>query len=178
MKGDETMDGRLEEVAGRWQLTFTRRLSHPREKVWRAITEPDHLEAWFPTTIEGERATSAKLRFAFREGEGPTQEGEMLAYDPPSVLEFRWGDEETLRFELRPDGEGTALTFVNRFDQLGKAARDAAGWHVCLDNLARRLAGEEPDTSSEAWQGVHAGYVESFGPDASMIGPPEGHPAA
>jgi hypothetical protein len=28
---------------GRWQLRFTRVLSHPVEKVWRAITEPDHL---------------------------------------------------------------------------------------------------------------------------------------
>ena len=172
------MDGRLEEVGGRWQLTFTRTLSHPREKVWRAITEAEHLEAWFPTTIEGERATGARLRFAFREGEGPTEEGEMLVYDPPSILEFRWGKGETLRFELRADGEGTLLTFVNRFDELGKAARDAAGWHVCLDDLARHLAGEEPDTGTDEWRRVHAGYVDRFGPDASTIGPPEGHPAA
>jgi uncharacterized protein YndB with AHSA1/START domain len=69
------MLGKLEERDGRWQLTFVRRLPHPPEKVWRAITEPDHLDAWFPTTIEGERAPGAELQFRFREDEGPTLDG-------------------------------------------------------------------------------------------------------
>ena len=30
------------------------------------------------------------------------------------------------------------LTLINRFDEIGKAARDAAGWHACLDALLRR----------------------------------------
>ena len=70
-------------------------------------------------------------------------DGEMLTFDPPARLEFRWG-EERLRFELAPEGDGCVLTFVNTFDDLGKAARDAAGWHVCLDVLGHYLAGETP----------------------------------
>ena len=112
--------------------------SYPiRRKVWRALTEPEHLKKWFPSDIEGERAAGAKLRFVFREGEGPTMDGEMLAFDPPSLMEMRWGD-EILRFELRPEGDGSVLEFTNIFDELGKAARDAAGWHACLDLLALR----------------------------------------
>jgi uncharacterized protein YndB with AHSA1/START domain len=53
-----------------WQLRFTRTLSHPVEKVWRAITEPEHLAHWFPTTIDGERSAGAPLRFAFPGGSG------------------------------------------------------------------------------------------------------------
>src|SRR5258708_20510209 len=45
--------GTLEEIDGRWRLRFTRALAHPPEKVWRAITEPQHLQAWFPHTISG-----------------------------------------------------------------------------------------------------------------------------
>jgi hypothetical protein len=60
---------------GRWQLRFTRVLSHPVEKVWRAITEPDHLAHWFPTTIEGERAAGAPLRFSFEEDQWPARDG-------------------------------------------------------------------------------------------------------
>jgi len=45
--------GTLEEAGGgRWRLRFTRTLDHPPEKVWRAITEPEHLRAWFPQRIK------------------------------------------------------------------------------------------------------------------------------
>ena len=37
--------GTLEDLGGRWRLRFTRELAHPQEKVWRAITEPEHLQA-------------------------------------------------------------------------------------------------------------------------------------
>ena len=171
------MKGRLERADDGWQLVFERRLRHPPEKVWRAMTEPEHLRAWFPTTIDGDRRAGARLRFVFPNGEGPTIEGEMVTYDPPRHLELRWGDEETLRFELSPDGDGTYLRFVNRIRELGKAARDAAGWHVCLDNLERQLDGQQM-LGPEAWKPVHEEYVESFGPEASTIGPPEGSPAA
>lgn len=168
------MDGQLEKVGGRWQLRFVRNVPHPPEKVWRALTEPEHLTAWFPANIVGERASRAPLRFDFRNGEGPTIDGEMIVYDPPSVLELRWGS-DTLRFELQPDGEGTMLTFLNTFDEHGKAARDAAGWHACLDLLGYHLGGEKaPWAPHERWQQVHPSYVERFGPEAATIGPQAG----
>jgi uncharacterized protein YndB with AHSA1/START domain len=165
--------GQLEHAGGRLQLRFTRKLRHRPEKVWQALTEPDHLAAWFPTEIAGDRASGAALRFTFRHGEGPPIDGQMLQYEPPSLLEFRWGNAETLRFELQPDGDGSLLTFVNTFDELGKGARDAAGWHVCLDSLANHLDGRTPSgTPGERWQAVHAAYVDRFGPAAATIGPP------
>ena len=168
-------DGRLEQRAGRWELRFVRTFAHPREKVWRAITEPEHLAAWFPFDIEGERRAGAPLRFVFREDEGPPFEGEMVAFDPPSVIELRWEADESVRMELEPEGDGTVLTFVNTFDELGKAARDGAGWHTCLDILEHELAGESPPfDSGERWGEVHPAYVERFGPEAATIGPPEG----
>jgi len=95
----------------------------------------------------------------------------MVTYDPPSVLELDWGGVQ-LRFELRADGAGTMLTFVDTFDQLGKAADDAAGWHTCLDQLAYELeGGTAPWTVPERWKQVHRSYVDRFGPEASTIGP-------
>jgi hypothetical protein len=56
-----------------------------------------------------------------------------------------------------------------------KAARDGAGWHTCLDALQAALGERENDRDSmDAWRAVHPHYVESFGPEAAMIGPPEG----
>jgi uncharacterized protein YndB with AHSA1/START domain len=166
------VDGTLEQTGEGWQLRFTRQLNHPTEKVWRAISEPEHLTAWFPFDIEGSRQTGASLRFAFRHDEGPSLEGTMALYEPPSTLELSWAG-ETLRFELQPYGHGTRFTLLNIFDELGKASRDAAGWHVCLDALAYHLDEQPPPrTSSERWSEVHPIYVKRFGAAASTIGPP------
>lgn len=166
-------NGQLEETDGTWLLRFERTLAHPPEKVWSALTEEEHLEAWFPTTIEGDPQAGAELRFRHRSRDLPVMEGEMIACEPPSVLEFRWGP-DTLRFVLEPDGAGTRLTLTDTLEELGKAARDGAGWHVCLDQLAIHLdAGEPAWTSVERWTEVHPAYVEAFGPEAAAIGPPE-----
>ncbi len=95
--------GQLARQGDQWTLTFTRRLAHPPEKVWRAVTEPEHLAAWFPQAIEGERKTGAPLRFLTTADGAESFEGEMLVFDPPSTMELTWG-EDRLRIELRPNG--------------------------------------------------------------------------
>ena len=168
------MLGRLTEAGDRWQLEFTRRLPHPPEKVWRALTEAEHLRAWFPHEIHGERAAGAPLRFVFPGDQDDGFDGEMVTYDPPTLLEMRWGADH-LRFELTPDGDGTVLVLRDTFDDKGKAARDAAGWHECLDLLELDLGGNEPAWElGTVWKKVHPEYVEALGPDAASIGPPEG----
>jgi uncharacterized protein YndB with AHSA1/START domain len=169
------MHGTLEQTdEGRWRLRFTRKLEHPPEKVWRAITEPEHLAHWFPTTIEGDRAAGAPLRFSFPGGQAPPMDGEMLAFEPPSLMELRWGP-DIVRLELEPSEDGTVLTLLDTLEERGKAARDAAGWHVCLDELIAHLHGEpHAHESSAAWEQVHPSYVTSLGPEAATIGPPEG----
>ena len=164
-------DGVLSEVDGRYELRFVRPLPHPVGKVWSAITEPEGLRAWFPFDIEGERATGAPLRFVFREEDGSDFEGSMGEFSPMSVMELRWEDDETLRLELTSSASGCVLTLINRFDEIGKAARDAAGWHACLDALDAWLAGAPaPDGR---WSEVHPVYVSRFGPEAATIGPPK-----
>jgi uncharacterized protein YndB with AHSA1/START domain len=159
--------------AGRVRLRFTRELAHPIERVWRAVTEPEHLARWFPTTIEGERAPGAALRFSFPGGEAPPFDGEMLAYEPPSLMELTWGD-DIVRLELRPTASGTELTLLDTLDERGKAARDATGWHTCLDRLEAHLQGD-PNAREQisTWNQVHPRYVERFGPEAATIGPPK-----
>jgi uncharacterized protein YndB with AHSA1/START domain len=170
-------DGILEQVGDRWRIRFTRRLPHRPEKVWRAITDDEHIAAWFPSTIEGDRVPGAKLRFDFSDDpnapDGMVLDGEVLEADPPRAFAFRWGDDE-LRFELEPDGDGTLLTLTDTFDELGKAARDAAGWHVCLLLLAYEIDDRTPpEGTKDLWKQVNPLYVEKFGPEASTLGPPE-----
>jgi uncharacterized protein YndB with AHSA1/START domain len=166
---DEERLGTLSRQGDRCSLRFTRRLAHPREKVWRAITEPGHLAVWFPQEIIGERRAGALLRFVSSAGDG--FDGRMWVFDPPSVLEFTWGS-DLLRIELAADGAGTVLILTDTFDDLGKAARDAAGWHECLDRLAGELAGAPAPARGETWRQVHPLYVSRLGPEAATIGPP------
>ena len=169
------MKGTLEQAGPRWRLRFTRDLDHPVSRVWEAITEPAHLEAWFPQRITGDWVVGTPLTFSDPQGDGPEFGGEVLACEPPSLLEFRWGP-DVIRLEIaaRGEGEGCTLTLLDTFDELGKAARDAAGWHVCLEFLASHLDGT-PEPPANMWTKVHPGYMSSFGPDASAIGVPAGY---
>lgn len=166
--------GELEVDGERAVVRYSRRFPHAPSKVWRALTEDEHLEAWFPTTIDGDRAAGASLTFRHRDVELPPMEGEMVAFDPPRLLAMTWGGDE-LRFELEPDGDGTAMRFTATMTELGKASRDGAGWHVCLNNLAYELAGERAPESDPGtdWGQINSVYVQRFGPEASTQGPPK-----
>jgi uncharacterized protein YndB with AHSA1/START domain len=167
-------DGELQQVGELWRLRFVRRLPHPPEKVWRALTDSDELDAWFPDTIEGERALGATWRFVSKMPGVEPYEGTVTAFDPGTALEFTWGD-DVVRFDLAADGLGTVLTFTDTFAEGGKASRDGAGWHECLDLLRHQLDGDERGwVLGQRWAEVHPQYVERFGPEASVLGPPEG----
>jgi uncharacterized protein YndB with AHSA1/START domain len=167
------MIGDLEKSGSRWQLRFRRELRHPVANVWKALTEPDELRKWFPDQVSVEEwKVGARMEFKAANAGIPPFDGEVLAYEPPSVLEFRWGT-DTIRFELARHGSGSVLTLIDTIDERGKAARDGAGWHVCLDALQSALDGTTPGPMSDAWQEIHHDYVKKFGPEASTIGPPE-----
>jgi uncharacterized protein YndB with AHSA1/START domain len=95
-----------------------------------------------------------------------TLTGEVLAVDEPNALAFTWG-EDTLRFELSDADGGTRLVLIDELPAAA-AARNAAGWEVCLD----RLAGL--DRGRDAWQPRFDAYAATFEP---ALGPQEGPPA-
>ncbi len=164
--------GQLNRTEDRAVLEFRRRLAHPPEVVWEALTDPDQLAAWFPTSIDGERVAGAPLTFRFEHVEIDPMHGEMLRCEPPSLLEFTWGGDR-LTFGLEPDGGGTAMTFTVVLEELGKATRDGAGWHQCLEVLDRSLAGDsDRDHDPRRWRELRDAYAERFGPEASVLGPP------
>jgi uncharacterized protein YndB with AHSA1/START domain len=169
------VNGTLEQAGDRWRLRFIRRLRHDPETVWRAITEPARLQAWFPDHLSGDLVVGGKLTFSHDSAKIPDFYGEVRAIEAHRLLEFTWGT-DLLRFEIEPHDDGCTLTLLYTFDERGKAARDAAGWHVCLDQLDGSLDGGPPRESSASrdWQSVHSGYVDALGPEASTIGPPEG----
>jgi uncharacterized protein YndB with AHSA1/START domain len=157
-------------------LSFERRLSHPVDRVWRALTEPDELAHWFPSKVQADLRVGGAMRFTFEEHVLPdgsnSMPGEVTELDPPRLLAYRWG-EDHLRFELEPT-EGDAACTLRLTVRLGtrdKAARDSAGWHVCLDRLERFVAGED----GPAVTGVNGTWRELY-EEYQRRGAPAGAP--
>ena len=155
-------------------VQLERHLSDPPEIVWRALTERDQLRSWFPSDVVvsgGRWEVGAAITFEFPpEVIDMTLTGEVLEVDEPNLLVFTWG-EETLRFELSREDDGTRLVLIDELPA-GVAARNAAGWDVCLDRLADLKPGEDVWQSRfETWQSRFENYVAAFEPE---LGPQEG----
>jgi uncharacterized protein YndB with AHSA1/START domain len=147
-------DARMGTVAredGRITLRYRRRFPHPVESVWAALTEHEHLGAWLPCDIVGERRAGAAIELPFwpatlehHEIDEPVLTGEIRVWEPPHVFEWTW-DTDLLRFELAAEGDGTSLVFTTwiGIDDDEGAANAAAGYDVCLEYLAAQLDGRD-----------------------------------
>ncbi len=154
--------GSYEQVHGQPVVRFERTFPHPMAAVWEAITDPQQLEDWFPTTVEfTELRPGARIEFRFAEDRYPPMSGEVLEVQPTERLVFTWGDDQ-LTFELAEQDGGAAcrLAFSVVLDSADKAARDAAGWDQCLDSLGLVAGGQRPQRPlpSDSWRAYYEEY--------------------
>jgi uncharacterized protein YndB with AHSA1/START domain len=163
--------GTYEAIDAAPTLRFERDLRHPVAKVWHAITDPAQLPHWFPGTVTLDLRVGGALQFAESD---MTFEGEVTALEPQRRFAFTWGGDQ-LDFELEPTDDGAAcvlrLTVV--LSEAVKAARDAAGWHVCLDRLAQLLDGTpgaplSSDATAE-WRSHYEEYEQRGFPAGAPI---------
>ena len=153
------------------RLDYVRTLRHPVEKVWRAVTERDHLHAWLPVDIVGERREGAELQLPFWPEvteamgfEDPGHTGQIRVWDPPRVFEWTW-DRDVVRIELEEQGHGTLLRLTTWVvDLTAGIDRTGAGYHVCLDHLARLLdTGEDRCVITTDTSALEIAYADAFG---------------
>lgn len=158
---------------GRCALRFERRLAHPPEKVWLALTQIEHLRCWFAEILDYDRSRfeavlGAELAFV------PTAEhadigvshGIVTQVEAPKLLEYSWGS-ETLLWELSAHGAGCRLVFTNIFDDRGFAPAMGAGWHAGLERLHDYLDDRDPDQAKlevdhAAWERLQADYEHAL----------------
>jgi uncharacterized protein YndB with AHSA1/START domain len=163
-------DGQLIEIdEDRVGVRFERRLAHPPERVWRAVTETDELAKWFPARpeISGERQVGAALTFEYPDNQEPPETGEIVELEEPRLFAFTWrpgsgGEPQLLRFELESDGNGTKLVFTHELPR-PDSAKVAAGWQLCLDDLELALADTPRAEFPEGrWVELHEEYAKQF----------------
>lgn len=157
------------------QLTLTRRLAKPIDKVWAALTTPARLAAWMGVEWLADPATPLSLgaRFDYRFADTDmVSQGRVLRFEPPRVLEHSWFENQppgnVVRWTLEPDGEGCILTLTHQFGGPEDAPRTASGWTMILDQLARSF-GEASEAGGD-WREVRDRYAMQFPPEASRDG--------
>lgn len=160
------MNETLSTVDGRSVLRMERRLAHPPEKVWRAVTDPAELRQWFPAEMEMDFRVGGKITFVFAGDEAPPTNGVITELDPPRVFGYSW-DRSELRWELQADGDGCLLVFTQVFDDRAGAASFAAGWVGCLDVLEQILDGRPPEPPGRM-VAEHEAFVATFGLDEGV----------
>lgn len=147
---------------------------HPRERVWRAITEPELLARWL---MPNDFAPVVGHEFTFRTEPGPGFDGivrcRVLAVEPPHSVSFTWtgGPIDTVvtitLFE-HPDGtrlsmlqtgfRGLKAWLVSRMLKIGSRQIYGERLPRVLDELAGRgAAGERsPEACMTRGQGLLA----------------------
>jgi hypothetical protein len=94
---------------------------------------------YFPSRVSIEPRQGGTIRFS-GDPNLDASPGTVLAFHPPQRLAFSWGGDD-LHFALAAtDDAGCSLTLINVLEAPDAAARNAAGWSVCLAQLTTLLA--------------------------------------
>jgi uncharacterized protein YndB with AHSA1/START domain len=138
----------------------TIRIAAPIEKVWTAVTEPEHISKWFGLTVLVGTGAGASGTISFPDyGTVPLR---VEAMDAPRMVSYRWGNDDAadqlpdavdtdqstvFTFTLEAVPDGTELTVVETgFDRTSDPAANMAshaeGWVSELDKLVALLEGD------------------------------------
>jgi uncharacterized protein YndB with AHSA1/START domain len=144
-------EGQLRTEGDRCGVRFERRYRATPEELWSALTEPERLTRWLANVAELELRLGGRFLLVWQEDDQQT-DGTVLDLEPGRVLELGWTypdePESAVRFELRPDGDGTVLVLDHRGLPPRAIAGYGAGWHSHLDSLDAHLAGGTADWSA------------------------------
>lgn len=126
-------------------------LPAPRERVWRAITDPDELAQWFPEKVELDLRPGGDGQFTWQEhGAYAVQ---VVAFEPPTYFAWRWSNEAGVSLEQAgektlvewwldeaPDGGTTLRLRESGFTRPTHRAGNDEGWGEELAELVALLA--------------------------------------
>jgi len=157
---------------GRPAVRFSRTYDHPVDRVWQFVTDPDELVHWFPSRAAIELRPGGTVTFS---GDPHIEDvtGRVFAVDAPRHVSFSWGGDE-LHFDLEPlEERRTRFTLTQVLEAENTAARNSAGWEVCLAALDAHARGEDfggPHAGGHApWKEFYRGYLEAGVPSGAPV---------
>ena len=157
--------GELAVDGDRTTMTFRRHLPYPIERVWAALTDPLERQAWFGETVIDGRAGGTIEMMPTDPPAAPDAKrltGRILVWEPPYVLEHEWHqrivEDSVVRYELRPAGTGTLLTFTHTGLSEQNARGFIPGTHAFFDRLEAWL----DDAEIPSWSDRYALVAPSY----------------
>jgi uncharacterized protein YndB with AHSA1/START domain len=155
MKQNDT----LGKFNGPAEVRLIRTLPGPIERVWSFLVDPEKRARWFCGGVLEQKA-GGKVEFAMHhknlapneappakyahvQDPGVTFEGRVLKCEPPRLLVYTFGSEESeVTFELTPQGQQVLLVLTHRArndEERGELTNYASGWHTHLSLLVAVL---------------------------------------
>lgn len=147
-------------------LTLSLDLDEPPEWVWRHLVDPAAAATWTPCVPDAPitRTGAVTLR------ENPDDEGAretVLEVEDGELLTHTWGH-DTLSWIVEPFGPFSTLMVRHTTGSRESALDCLAGWHLCLEVLARRAAGEDAPrvvgaaAMEHGWRELRERYAARF----------------
>ncbi len=162
----------------RWTLRYERTYEHPIDRVFRAVSEEEHLSEWMlgPHTIDLREGGAFTLTLG-----GVEHPGVVSRYEPPNVVElaFTGMPPTKIRFELTAvDPDKTVLAMFHHWGPLpdsdlpGFEPGSAGGWELLLAmELPNHLDGHPPLRTKDV-PDLHAKYEHLL---TEELPPPPAH---
>ena len=117
----------VEKDGEKWTLVLVRDLRHPPAKVWKALTDPEHLREWAPFDADRNLGTVGTAKLTTVGAPTPhVSETKVKRADAPRLLEYSWGGRTSAGSWSRWSG-GTRLTLWHNIDRASSRWAPRAG---------------------------------------------------
>jgi uncharacterized protein YndB with AHSA1/START domain len=143
------------------EVRIVRTLPGPIDRVWEYLTQPEKRARWLCGGVLEQKAggrvefamvhknlapnETPPAKYAHVQDPGVTFEGRVLRCDPPKLLSFTFGSEDSeVTFELTPQGNDVVLVLTHRVrgaEEEAELTNYASGWHIHLAHLLSQLEG-------------------------------------
>lgn len=145
-------------------VRFERRLKHPVEKVWAAITQPSKLVEWLADAdIEYTPGGKIQLRFG---NTGSVMNGTVTHFEPQRLFAYLWNSEDAaataVRWELQPEPDGCLLVLTHTFSTPDTLPSMMAGWHTHLEMMDPALGGRPVAWPWSRWEELRDKYAREL----------------
>jgi uncharacterized protein YndB with AHSA1/START domain len=143
------------------EIRIVRTLPGPIERIWEYLTDPEKRARWFCGGALEQKAggkvefamvhknlapdETPPAKYAHVQDPGVTFEGRVLRCEPPRLLAYTFGSEDSeVTFELTPEGQQVLLVLTHRTrgdEERAELTNYASGWHTHLALLVALLEG-------------------------------------